>query len=289
MLAKYLSKQLEKEHSIRFLSRKTTGKNEYLWDIENNYIDPEALKGVHIIIHLAGASIADKRWTKKRKNIIYSSRVASSNLILNTLKAQGIVLEKFISASAIGFYGTNNTAHIFDEESTQGDDFLSKVCNEWEDTAHTFYQKKVAQSIAIIRIGIILDKKEGALKKISQPIKLGIGSGIGSGEQYIPWIHIKDLSSVFEFSIHNNLSGVYNAVAPEHINNTELTKKIGTVLNRGIYLPNIPEFVMKILFGEMSSILLYGSRVSSKKLEKTGFKFEFNTITKALNNLLTKK
>ena len=289
MLARHLSEQLEKSHSIRFLTRRVTAKNEYLWDVKNKYIDPEALKNVHIVIHLAGASIADKRWTKKRKDLISSSRVAGSLLILNALKAQGIILDKFISASATGFYGTVNTDEVFNEESEKGTDFLSAVCVEWENAAHMFFKSRVAQSITIIRIGIILAKNEGALKKISQPIKLGIGAGIGSGKQYMPWIHIKDLSKVFEYTIKNNLNGVYNAVAPQHINNIDLTNRIGSVLNRKIFLPNIPKFVMKVLFGKMSSILIYGSRVSSKKLTDLGFTFEFNTVKEALDNLFIKK
>ena len=289
MLARHLSEQLEKSHSLRFLTRKVTAKNEYLWDVKNKYIDPEALKNVHIVIHLAGASIADKRWTQKRKDLISSSRVASSLLILNALKTQKIVLDQFISASATGFYGTINTEEVFNEESENGTDFLSKVCNDWENAAHKFMQSRVANSITIIRIGIILAKNEGALKKICQPIKLGIGAGIGSGKQYMPWIHIKDLSRVFEYTIKNNLNGVYNAVSTQHINNIDLTKEIGNVLNHKIFLPNIPKFVMKVLFGKMSSILIYGSRVSSKKITDLGFTFEFNTIKEALDDLFIKK
>ena len=232
LLAKHLAKQLESEYSIRFLTRKITRSNEYLWDLKNNYIDPNALKGVHIIIHLAGSPIANKRWTKKRKQIIFSSRVDSAHLILEELKKHEITIEKFISASAIGYYGTTTADYIFNEESPKGNDFLSNVCNKWEDAAHAFKSSNVANRIAIIRIGIILAKNDGALKKITRPIKYGLGSGIGTGNQYMPWIHIQDLCNVFNFVIMNkHISGTFNAVSPEHITNIELTKRIGKVLN----------------------------------------------------------
>ena len=287
MLAKHLNKQLKGEFSLRFLTRKITRSNEYLWDLKNNYIDPHALKDVHIIIHLAGSSIANKRWTKKRKQQILSSRVDSAHLILEELKKHHITIDAFISASAIGYYGTTTTDQIFNEESDKGTDFLSSICGKWEDAAHAFKSNNAAKRIAIIRIGIILAKNDGALKKIIQPIKYGLGSGIGTGKQYMPWIHIQDLCSVFQYIVNNkNLNGTYNAVAPEHITNLELTKKIGKTLNRPIILPNIPKFIIRGLFGEMSSILLNGSRVSSDKIIQSGFNFEYENIDDALNNIL---
>jgi len=287
MLAKHLAKKLKSEFSLRFLSRKITRPNEYLWDLENNYIDPNALKDVHIIIHLAGASIADKRWTNKRKQEILSSRVDSAQLILEELKKQHISIEAFISASAIGYYGSTTTEHIFNEESNKGNDFLSTICGKWEDAAHSFKSNKVAKRVAIVRIGIILDKNDGALKKITQPIRYGIGSGIGTGKQYMPWIHIQDLCNIFQFIIKNkDLNGVFNAVSPEHITNIELTKKIGKAINRPIILPNIPKFIIQGLFGEMSSIVLNGSRVSSDKIIRSGYNFEFENIDDALNDIL---
>ena len=290
MLSKHLAKQLEHEYIIRFLTRKVRKNNEYLWDSSKNYIDPNALKNVHTIIHLAGSSIAEKKWTTAIKERIYSSRIETSNLILDTLKKHKLTIDTFISASAVGYYGTLTSETIFDEESPKGNDFLSDVCDKWENAAHQFKSDSVARRVVIKRIGIILAKNDGALKKIVQPIRFGIGSGIGTGNQYMPWIHIQDLSNIFHFALNNNdLDGTFNAVSPEHITNIELTKKIGKTISRPILLPNIPKFVIKGLFGEMGSILLEGSRVSSEKIVNAGFTFKYENVNDALNNLLNTK
>lgn len=285
-LAQFLAKELGNEYSIRFLTRKVKKNNEYLWDIRQGFIDPKALKGVHHIIHLAGSSIADKRWTDSRKKLIHSSRVDSSQLILKELKKQGLTIESFISASAIGYYGTSINDITFDENSPKGQDFLSDVCQDWENAAQSFKSEKIARNVSIVRVGIILSSNSGVLKKMSQPIRLGIGSGLGTGKQWIPWIHIRDLSRIFKFLVDKeNINGTFNAVAPEYTTNMELTRGIAKVLNRRLILPNIPGFIIKLLFGEMSVVLLKGNKVSSKKIEKSGFVFEFKKIDKALNNL----
>lgn len=290
MLAKRLAKHLEKEYSIRFLTRKVTQNNQYLWDLKKKYIDPEALKNIHFIIHLAGASIAEKRWTKKRKESILSSRVSSANLILEELKKHKICIDAFISASAVGYYGTTTTDLIYNEETKKGNDFLSDVCSKWELAAHDFKKNNVTTRVAILRIGVILDKNEGALKKITLPIKYGLGAGIGSGNQYMPWIHIQDLCNLFHFVATNNLiNGVFNAVSPTHTTNIELTKKIGKLLNKPVFMPNIPKFVFQVLYGEMSTILLNGSKVSSNKILKQGFNFYYANIDNALCDLLQNK
>lgn len=290
MLAKDLAKQLEEEYTIRFLTRKVSKSNEFLWDLKNNYIDPKALIGVHNIIHLAGSSVADKRWTEKRKHDILSSRVASAQLILDALKQQQLTINAFISASAIGYYGTINTDTIFNEESPKGKDFLSNVCDKWEKAAHAFQTNKVANRIAIVRIGVILAKDGSALQKITKPISFGFGSGIGTGKQYMPWIHIQDLSGIFKYILSNeNVNGIFNAVSPEDVTNIEFTEKIGEVIKRPIILPNIPKFMIELLFGEMGSILLNGNRISSKKIIDIGFKFNFKSLDGALKNLLLTK
>jgi hypothetical protein len=287
MLAKHLAKTLEKDYSIRYLTRNESEKNKFKWDIKKKYIDPRALKDVDTIIHLAGASIATKRWRKKRKKEIAASRIDSAYLILKELNKQNIVINKFICASAIGFYGAKNSELIYDEETPNGTDFLSTVCHNWEVAAKAFKVSKVAKEIAIVRIGIILDKNEGALQKIALPIKYGVGSGIGSGKQFMPWIHIKDLSNLFKFLVYKqNVTGVFNAVAPDHITNIALTKLIAKHLNRPVFLPNIPKIVMQTLFGEMSAILLYGARISAQKITDEGFQFEFENTESAIKDLI---
>jgi len=286
MVANYLAKQLEGNYSVRFLTRKVSQDNQYLWDLNTKYIDVEALKGVNHIIHLAGTPISGKRWSRKRKQAILHSRVDSAQLILDTLKKRSLTVDSFISASAIGYYGTVTTQNIFTEESSKGNDFLSDVCGKWEDVAHLFKSNGVANRVSVVRMGIVLDKNYGAFKRIVQPIKLRIGASLGTGNQYMPWIHIHDLCGVYKFIIDNNISGTFNGVAPEHVTNTQLTKSVGRFLNRRIILPNIPEFLIKFLFGKMSVILLKGSRVSSDKIVQEGYCFNYQTLDQALSNLL---
>jgi len=168
-------------------------------------------------------------------------------------------------------------------------DFLSDVCGEWESVAESFKTDKIANRVCIIRIGIILGKNGGALKKIIQPINYGFGAVIGQGNQWMPWIHIIDLSRMIKFLMENrNINGVFNGVAPNHITNKELTRKIAKFLGKKIILPNIPEFIIRIVFGKKSLILLKGSRVSSEKIMNLGFTYKFKTIDEALKNLLSK-
>lgn len=287
MVAKHLSKLLEKDYEIRFLTRNPKNQNDYEWNIETGFIDAKALKDANHIIHLAGAGIADKPWSKKRKELIYSSRIKSAELIKTTLENNGIKINTFISASAIGFYGTETTETIFTEEIPNGNDFLSNVCFEWENAAKSFEINNLANRVSIIRIGVVLSNDGGALTKIIQPIKYGLGAALGNGNQWMPWIHITDLSRMFKLILENNtINGVYNGVAPEHITNKELTKKIAKFLSKKIILPNIPAAVVRLIFGKRAMILLEGSRVSCDKIINTGFTYKFNTIDEALNNII---
>lgn len=288
-VAKVLAKKLEKEYTVRFLTRSKKRANEFEWNIENGTVDENAFENVSHIIHLAGANISEKRWTVERKKEIISSRVDSAKLILNTLEKRNITLQSFISASAVGIYGAVTSEKIFKEEDEKGNDFLSEVVMLWEKAADDFLRKGVAARVVKIRISIVLSEKEGALKKMSLPVKLGIGSPIGTGKQYIPWIHINDLCSVFEFALKNeNMNGAYNASAPQYTDNENFTKEIAEVLEKPMFMPNIPGFIMKILFGELSVALLEGSRTSSEKLQNEGFQFEFPALKNALEDLLKK-
>lgn len=286
-VAKVLAKKLENEYFVRFLTRSKKRENEFEWNIEKQTIDENVFENVSHVIHLAGANVSEKRWSDERKKEIISSRIDSAKLILNTLQKKNIKLKSFISASAIGIYGAITSEKIFKEDDEKGKDFLSEVVILWEKAADEFLEKGVADRVVKVRISVVLSEKEGALKKMATPVKSGIGSPIGTGRQYIPWIHIDDLSSVFEFAIKNeNIIGTYNASAPQHTDNENLTKEIAEVLNKPMFMPNIPGFVMKLMFGEMSVILLEGSRTSSEKLKNAGFKFKFPDLKNALKDLL---
>lgn len=289
LIAQKLVKKLEKDYVVRLLTRAKKQENEFEWDIEKGIIDEKALIGVHHIIHLAGANVAEKRWTKTRKQEIISSRVNSAKLILNSLKKNNLKINSFISASAVGFYGTETTEKIYTEKDNKGTDFLSNVVFLWEHMADQFLKQNIAKRVVKLRTGVVLSDKGGALIKMKTPIKYYIGAALGSGKQYMPWIHIEDICAMYEFAINNSkVKGVYNAASPTHTTNRELTKSIAYVLKKPLFFPNIPSSIIKLIFGEAAVILLEGSRVSSHKITNEGFDFKYPELRLALENLLKK-
>ena len=290
MLAQELSRKLDSKYNIRFLTRKKHHNNGYEWDIHQGTIDETAFEDVQHIIHLAGANISEKRWTDERKKELISSRVDSARLILDTLKKKNIKLKSFISASGVNVYGTETTEKIYTEDDEPGNDFLSEVVVLWEQSADQFLKENAAERVVKIRTAVVLSKKDGALKKMLPPIQYGVGSPLGSGKQYMPWIHVKDICSIYEFALENPaVSGAYNASSPQHTTNENLTKNIAKVLNKPLFMPNVPAFALHLMFGELADALLKGSRVSSQKIQDVGFTFEYPDLQGALQDLLKKK
>jgi hypothetical protein len=270
---------IKKNQEVVILSRNPKKENEFKWNLSKNYIDKEAFKNVDYIIHLAGAGIADERWTDQRKKVIIDSRVETANLLFTTLKENNISIKGFISASGIGYYGAITTDTIFKETAPVGNDFLGEVCKKWEDAAHQF--KTLNIPVTILRTGIVLSKKGGALEKMRLPVI----SPLGSGQQYLPWIHIDDMCEMYIQAIEGSLEGIYNAVAPEHHTSKTFSKSLAKSIKRPYVGICVPSFMLKVLFGDLSVILLQGSRISAKKIEKNGYSFRFKTLKKALNNL----
>lgn len=286
LVAKKLISVLSQKYEIRLLTRTPKSENEFQWDVEDQKIDEKSLENVDHIVHLAGANIFEKRWSKKRKQEIISSRVDSAKLLLKTLRKNQHPLKTFVSASAVGYYGAVTTDHIFDEKDEPGHDFLAEVVKKWENAALQF-EESVASKVVILRAGVIISEHGGALEKMVNPIKKGIGSPLGSGRQYMPWISINDFCNLIKMSLeHSEISGVYNAVAPQHITNKELTLAIAKKLNKKIWLPNVPAVALQLVFGEASSMIVEGLRVSSEKLIRTGFTFEHPNIDKVLQDFL---
>jgi len=287
MIARELSKKLEKEYTVRFLTRKKKRDHDFEWDIKKGTMDESALDNVSHIIHLAGANISEKRWTKERKQELISSRVDSAALLLDTVRKKKIKLKSFISASGINYYGTVTTDKIYRENDPPGNDFLSEVVVLWERSADDFKEQNLAERVVKVRTAVVLSKEDGALKKMVPTIQYGIGSPLGSGKQYMPWIHIEDICSIYETALKNpDMDGPYNAVSPQHTTNEDLTKKIAEVLKKTLFMPNVPAFVLKLIFGELANALLEGSRASAQKIQDTGFKFKFPDLKEALENLL---
>ncbi len=279
---------ISKNYHVIHLSRtKNDAIETYTWNINEQKIDDRAIEKADYIIHLAGTGIADKRWTKERKQEIIDSRIKSSELLFESIKRINKKLKGFVSASAIGFYGAITSEKIFSEEDIAATDFLGSTCEQWEKSVTPI--SNLGIRTVKIRIGIVLAKNGGALKKMATPINYFIGSSLGSGKQFVPWIHIDDLCAIFLKAIEDEqMNGVFNAVAPEHITNKELTKAIAHTLHKPLFLANLPGFILKIIFRELSNTFLKGSRVSSKKITTTGFVFKFKTINDALKNIFEK-
>lgn len=254
----------------------------FYWNPTEGDIDINCLLNVDTIIHLAGASIA-KRWTKSYKTEILESRVVSGNLLFNTLQKNENNVKHFISASGINIY-PSDFHKLYDEDHTQTDDsFLSNVVLRWEEVADKFSMLNI--KVSKIRTGMVLDESEGALPKIIQPIKMGVGAPLGNGTQWQSWIHIDDIAALYFFVMNKFLDGTFNAVSPNPVTNVEMTHIIAKHLNKPIWLPNVPGFILKLLVGEMSTLLLSSQKVSSKKIENLGFKFTYPNLHQAISNL----
>lgn len=257
----------------------------FYWNPASGEIDNNCFKDVEVVINLAGAAIA-KRWTTGYKEKILNSRVQSVKLLLHSIKQNKIEIKQLISASAIGVYPDSLTNYYGEEYETRGDDFLSEVGKKWEAAVDEFSDLDII--VSKVRIGVVLSNKGGALPKLAEPIKYFAGSCLGSGKQWQSWIHIKDLTALFLHVIKYNLSGVYNAVAPNPVMQRELIKEIAEVMNKPLILPNVPALTLKLILGEMSDLVLKGQRVSAKKIQDKGFIFSFPNLKPALEDLLNK-
>ncbi|MDF0706471.1 TIGR01777 family oxidoreductase [Flagellimonas okinawensis] len=255
----------------------------YYWNPSKGEIDLECFKNVQAIINLAGTSIA-QRWTPEHRKKVLSSRINSLRTLREGLEqSKNSEVECLVSASAIGIY-PDSFSEYYEESDNQVDDgFLGEVVQKWESEADTF--EKLGLDVAKIRIGLVLSKDGGALPKMAMPVKNFIGATLGSGEQWQSWIHIEDLAQMFAFVVENNLSGVYNGVAPNPVTNTKMTKELARMLDRPLWLPNIPASVLKLVLGKISTLLLGSQRVSSKKIEEEGFSFQYVNICQALKAL----
>lgn len=272
-------------YAVSHLSR-SAGNNPqvktYLWDVNKGEIDASCVDDVDIIVHLAGAGIADERWTDERKKEMVDSRTKSIGLIYDLIKHKKHTINSVISASAIGYY-SDRGEELMTEESPPSNDFMAKCCIAWENAVDE--GRAMGLRIVKFRTGVVLDK-EGALLKMAAPVKLFVGAPLGSGKQWVPWIHWQDVVDMYLYAIENeNFTGVYNMVSPNPVTNTQLTKAIAKQLHRPLWAPNVPAFVLKLLMGEMGTIVLGSTKVSAQKIEGEGFKFKFPVIVPALKDI----
>ncbi|MGE6354467.1 TIGR01777 family oxidoreductase [Flavobacterium sp. NPDC079362] len=281
---------IENGFSVSVLSRSdrknTSSVTYYKWDLTQNYIDEEAILKADCIIHLAGEGIVEKRWTEKRKKDILESRTKPIDLIFSILKKNNKILDAFVSASAVGIYGAYTNETICEETTQPANDFLGITCQEWEKAVDKI--NSLGIRTVKVRTGIVLGKDEGFLKKIVPSFKSGLGVILGTGKQYIPWIHIADLCEIYlKAVVTNEMHGPYNACITDDTTNASLSKTLANLFGYKIWLPKAPAFILKIVLGEMSAAVLEGQRVSSEKIQKTGFVFQFTDLERALASCLT--
>ena len=277
----------QKGYTVSLLSRKAAKSSryqEYVWNPENGELDPAVLKEQDVIINLSGAGIANRYWTKKRKQVLYHSRLDSTSLLVRRLSELKNLPSLFINASAIGYYG-HRPGEILNEESPPGSDFISRLCMDWENAA-----KKLRVSgcqTVILRIGIVLGKQGGSLAKFAFPLKFGLNVSFDKGNQMISWIHILDLAAMVDQLIKGNLvPDVYNAVAPNPIPQHKFHAEILHALHRRAFKIRIPQSFLKLVLGDMATIFISDQNIQCKKLLEQNFSFEFPDIRQAIIHLI---
>ncbi len=279
---------LDKGHAVNYLTtsqRKIISKPNcfgYYWNPNENTIDENCLINVDVIVHLAGASIA-KKWTKEYKQEIIESRITSAALLFKTLKNNPHQVQQIISASGTAIYPESDSVSYDETTKSTDNSFLATVVKKWEESVDVF--QKLGIKVCKLRTGVVFSNNGGALPEMVKPIKMGFGATMGNGKQIQSWIHCKDLVNLYYFAFENQLEGVFNAVTPHPVSNAELTKTIAKTIHKPLFLPNIPQFVMKLILGEMSFLLFSSKNVNSEKIQKLGFQFSFPTSKEALDDL----
>lgn len=283
---------LKRGYAVNHLSREpakaTPGVKTFKWDLEAGTMDERALENVGVIIHLAGEGIIARPWSAGQKEKIIKSRTDSIKLIYKYIKEKpSHNVKTVLSASGVGYYGNRDNELLY-EENQAGKDFMAETCILWEAAADegTLLGIRVVK----LRTGIVLSKKGGALTTLAFPVKIGLGAALGSGKQWAPWIHLKDMVNMYLFAIENEkLSGAYNASAPYPVTNKELTSAIARATKKRLWLPAVPAFALRGILGEMSAVILNSTRTSSEKIQAEGFEFLFEKLPEALQQIYGKQ
>jgi uncharacterized protein (TIGR01777 family) len=259
----------------------------YRWHLPTKYVDERALDGVDSIIHLAGAGIADSRWTKQRKAELISSRVDTLNMLLDHIRQRKLPIKTLVSASAIGYYGIDTGEMHLTERSSVGHDFAAQLVQAWESAADRATELGIR--VVKLRTGIVLSNKGGALPKFMLPIRVGLGAPLASGQQYQSWIHIKDICELYLTALLNeDWQGAYNAVTSDVTTNETITQILSELMRRPIWVPNVPRFALKLILGEMADLVLSSNYVVNERIAKeTNFRFKFSIVREAIRDLVS--
>ncbi len=290
LIGSHLTAQLQKlGFLVAHLSRapRTDKTQTFFWNIEKHQLGQDAFKKMDTIVHLAGTNIGDKRWTEKRKQEILRSRVDSTRLLYDELKSREHKIKNFVSASAIGYYGTDDNESFITESRNPGSGFLADVVRQWEEAVDAIATLGIR--VVKIRTGIPLTPEGGVLKELAGPVKYFVAAPLGSGKQFLSWIHIDDLVNIYVKAIQDkHMNGPYNAVAPSPVTNRQFIYQLAKAMNKPVLLPNAPAIVLKIMFGEMSELVLKGAKISSQKIQAAGFEFKYHNLEDALRDLMTR-
>ncbi|MGC3942972.1 MAG: TIGR01777 family oxidoreductase [Chryseolinea sp.] len=288
MIGSRLTKMLlERRHSVVHLERslKNSSVKTYLWDVEKGTLDSQALTGVDAIVHLAGASIGEGRWTARRKKEILDSRINSTRLLYRELGNNHHQVKTFLCASAVGYYGSDCGSAVKGEGDPAGNDFLADVASQWEEAASEIANLGIR--VVRIRTGVVLSPSGGALEPMAKQTRMGFAAPLGTGEQYLSWVHLDDHCAALIYAIENEtIHGPYNSVTPHPVTNKEFTRILARVLKKPMFLPNAPAFLLRLVLGEMAILVLGGCKVSSEKLTSTGFRFKYPDLEPALRDVL---
>lgn len=292
LVGKAISAELIKQnHEPLWLSREAGSEGtikKFKWNVEDSYIDEKAFEGVEHIIHLAGAGIADKRWTKKYKIEIISSRVKSSDLLFEYITRNNYKIKTLVGGSAIGYYGARQSNNVFKENDHPGNDFLADTSVLWEKSYLPFARMGIRNPI--IRTGVVLSNKGGAYKKMAPPFKFGLGAALATGRQFIPWIHINDIAGIFTHAVtDNHLDGVYNGVASELVTNKHFSSELAASFAKPFFLPKVPSAALHLAMGESAVMVTEGLKISNQKIKLSGYHFQFETLKEALQQLALNK
>ena len=278
----------ERNYEVRLLTRSPRKAGEFKWDPMKGEIDDAALEGVDAIINLAGAGIADKRWTPNRKSLIIESRVQAAQVLADAIARTGHKPKSYISASAIGYYGNSGEKVMSEPDGPVDQSFMVDCCQQWEQAADVVSAHGIRT--VKLRIGVVLAKEGGALAEIVKPLRFGLGAYFGDGQAWWSWIHRDDVCRMMIWAIEtHNVAGVYNAVAPTPVRGEAMVHTVAKAMQQpAIFLP-APSFALRLFLGKMSAVVLNSNRISAAKIEQTGFKFQYPTLEPALTAIFDKK
>lgn len=284
LVGRAVQKVLEAQgHEVRILTRTPRNPGEFAWNPSANIVDPEALLGVNGVIHLAGASVSE-RWTKSHKRAIMDSRIQGAETLYRAIEAMDQRPEVMVSASAVGIY-PNSLDRVYSERDGGAVGFLGDVVRAWESQADRFAQ--LGLRVAKLRIGIVLGHGGGVLGTLLPVFRLGLGSALGDGKHWMPWIHVDDLARmVARLATDSTLNGVWNGVGPESSTNKDFSLTLAKVLKKPFWAPAPPAWALRLALGEMAQIALMSTHCSAQKWKDLGFEYQFNKLDAALKNLV---